>query len=297
MAITTCSLRINEKKQELTVHGTPMFPCGCYQSDIDNTVTGEISWHWHEELELILVHKGEFIINTGTSCFLLKEGEGAFVNSNILHSGYGVVDKTCILHSFVFHSSFISGPFESVFNQSYLLPLLSCPDLAGVELKNDKDWQKEILEYIKEAYEIFQTEEYGFEFLIRELLTHACLQIIKNNRSLLTDNGANQKTESKRIKIMLNFIHEHYNEALELQQIADSANVSRRECLRCFQDALGVSPIQYLMKYRISYAAELLQLSSENITEIGEKSGFASPSYFTKIFQRYTGCSPSEYRK
>ncbi len=297
MAVQPCSIVVNDKMQELNPHGTPMFPCGCYESYIDNSVTWNVAWHWHEELELILIHQGEARITASHCNYVLKAGEGIFINSNVLHSAQGTSTDQCILHSFVFHPSLLTGTLDNIFMQKYILPLTSCTELPTCTLKLNTAWQKQVLESIEKAYEITQTEDYGYEFMVRNLMTDACMQIVKNNRQFLSDQTSEGRLETNRIKVMLNYIHQHYPESLELKHIADSVNVSSRECLRSFHDYLGISPMQYLIKYRISTSAQLLTDTGLSVTEICVRCGFPSPSYFSKMFKRYTGTTPSEYRR
>ncbi len=297
MQIKPCPIIVNDKMQELNPHGTPLYPCGCYESYIDNSVTFNVTWHWHEELELILIYRGEACITAGQHNYLLKAGEGIFINSNVLHSGTGTGSDQCILHSFVFHPSLLTGSMDNIFMQKYILPLATCADLPSYPLKTDTAWQVQVLKSIENAYEITRVEDYGFEFRVRNLLTDACMKIASNNRHLLFDQTAERKPEADRIKVMLNYIHQHYPDTLELRHIAECANVSTRECLRSFHELLGISPMQYLIKYRISTSAELLVDTNLSITEICTRCGFPSPSYYSKMFKRYTGATPSEYRK
>lgn len=51
---------------------------------------------------------------------------------------------------------------------------------------------------------------------------------------------------------MISFIHEHFQENLDLAQIARAADIGERECLRCFKRAIQTSPLQYLLKYRVT---------------------------------------------
>ncbi len=297
MAILPCSIVVNDKMQELNPHGTPMFPCGCYDTYIDNSANWNVAWHWHEELELILIHQGEARITIGQTNYILKAGEGIFINSNVLHSGHGTSTDHCILHSFVFHPSLLTGSMDNIFMQKYILPLTSCEELPCCTLKPGIEWQRMVLEAIEKAYDLTQTEDYGYEFMVRSILTDACMQIVKDNRKFLSDQTSEGQPETNRIKVMLNYIHQHYPETLELKHIADSVNVSTRECLRSFHEFLGVSPMQYLIKYRISTSAQLLTDTGLSITEICVRCGFPSPSYFSKMFKRYTGTTPSEYRR
>ena len=96
---------------------------------------------------------------------------------------------------------------------------------------------------------------------------------------------------------MMSFIQENYVEKLTLEQIADAASISTRECLRCFRESIRQSPTDYLIEYRVQVAKKLLETTNLSITEIALRCGFNSNSYFTKIFHRSCGKTPNAYRK
>ena len=82
-----------------------------------------------------------------------------------------------------------------------------------------------------------------------------------------------------------------------LHYAAAAADISERECLRCFQKMLQISPIQYLLKYRVMQGAKmLLEDPAASISEAAVRCGFDSPSNFTKMFRRFYNCTPREYR-
>ena len=92
-------------------------------------------------------------------------------------------------------------------------------------------------------------------------------------------------------------IQENYAEKLTLQEIADASAISTRECLRCFQNSIHQSPIEYLTEYRIQAAAKLLESTDLSVTEISIRTGWGSGSYFTKAFREIRGKTPNAYRK
>ncbi|MGI6211806.1 MAG: helix-turn-helix domain-containing protein [Anaerovoracaceae bacterium] len=96
---------------------------------------------------------------------------------------------------------------------------------------------------------------------------------------------------------MLLFIHSNYRDSIQLQDIADAANVSEGECCRCFKNMVRKSPIQYVIDYRISKATELLMDTERSVTEIAEETGFPDTSHFIKYFKRKMGTTPKEYRR
>ena len=95
---------------------------------------------------------------------------------------------------------------------------------------------------------------------------------------------------------MLAFIHQNFAEKITLDEIAASAAVSSRECLRCFRNTIRKSPAEYLTEYRLDMAKKLLVETEMSITEIGLQCGFSSNAYFGKIFREKCGEAPSKYR-
>lgn len=85
---------------------------------------------------------------------------------------------------------------------------------------------------------------------------------------------------------------------LGLADIAASADIGERECLRCFKRTIRESPMQYLLKYRLMQGADqLVSDPSTSISEISAGCGFEYTSYFAKQFRRFYLCTPREYRK
>ena len=81
------------------------------------------------------------------------------------------------------------------------------------------------------------------------------------------------------------------------EDIAASAGVSQRECLRCFRKNVGCTPFEYLNTYRIQQAAIQLIQTDRSILDIAVSCGFSTGSYFGKKFREVMHCTPREYRE
>ena len=84
-ALQLLDIAVAPDLHELTKHGTPIFPCAGYDEDPGKYLVGNIPWHWHEEMEIILATEGDTRVLCGEAEFLLQEGEAIFVNTNVLH--------------------------------------------------------------------------------------------------------------------------------------------------------------------------------------------------------------------
>ncbi|MBQ7774812.1 MAG: AraC family transcriptional regulator [Lachnospiraceae bacterium] len=93
------------------------------------------------------------------------------------------------------------------------------------------------------------------------------------------------------------FFNEHYSEDISIDEYAQNNHVSVSWFIRNFKQCTGSTPMQYILSKRIYNAEILLQDSSYNVTEIAQIVGYDNPLYFSRIFKKVKGLSPSEYRK
>lgn len=294
MGLSPCQIVTNEQKRELVEHGTAAFPMACYFDDLTRE---EVVWHWHDELELILVSEGAALVIAGSERYTVTEGNGIFINAGVLHAAWVEGTSNCRFHSIVFHPRLVGGGMDSVFWQKYLKPLLSDVSCSAVYYDKNVDWHKESLDALEYAWQTSVKEEEGYEFAAREKLSrmvYLLTEHLPKTANYTTDRSIRNE---ERMKNMLQFIHEHYTEELSTSQIAESAAISVSECLRCFHAMIGTTPIQYVKQYRIQCAAELLKSTSMKVVDIGMQCGFQDMSYFSKTFKQMRGCTPQQYRK
>ncbi len=93
------------------------------------------------------------------------------------------------------------------------------------------------------------------------------------------------------------YIHEHYRDPISREDIARHIGVSEGYLSRCFTQETGLSLIQYLTRYRIQQARQLLVSSDMTVTEIALEVGFSDSNYFSRVFRREVGVSPLTYRR
>jgi len=104
------------------------------------------------------------------------------------------------------------------------------------------------------------------------------------------------KPEQDGITAALLYINEHFREEVSLKKYAEIAHLSLGRFSHLFTKKTGVSPHKYVLSLRIEEAKELLMYSSMSISEIAASIGISEPSYFSRIFRKCTGYSPTDYR-
>ena len=296
MPLQKRGLNLNRDRRELKPHGTPDFPCAGYLAYLSTRTEDDIEWHWHEEIEVLFVQEGGLRLYIPGRTVPLAAGDGAIITSNVLHMAQAI--HHCELRSLVFRKELISGGDDTIFAKQYIQPVMDCPSLRFVPLRKQTD--RDILDAISTAFLVMERGGVGYEFMVRNHLSLMWLGFYRANRSLLGQEGAqfsSVRTDAVRMRSMLAYIHSHYAESISLDDIAQTANIGQRECLRCFQRTIGISPRQYLLKYRVSEAAHLLRTTQLPIAEIAIQCGFDSPSNFTQTFRKFYTVTPREYRQ
>jgi len=296
-ALQLTDIAVAPDLHELTKHGTPVFPCAAYDEDPGKYLVGNIPWHWHEEMEIILALEGETRVLCGEKEFLLHPGEAVFCNANVLHKlKRGQKGAPCRINSLLFMPELVSSFPQSIIQQRYIAPLTKCSTLAEVLLSPDVAWQKEAILHFRTAFAAFNSDRYGYEIVVQVELMQMLLGILENLQDRVCETDLVQNKDSIRIKQMLGYIHDHFAEPLTVSQIAAVSSISESECYRCFRKVLDSSPIDYLLQYRIRAAAGLLSGTDMSISNICFATGFNSPSYFAKVFRQELLVSPRKYR-
>lgn len=295
MALSVCGpISTDPQGRELIEHGTPLFPVACYHDDL---CSEEVSWHWHDELEVLVMEAGSARVSVNGTDHTVKAGEGFFINARALHGIWPEGEGPCLLCSVVFHPRLVGGSVDSIIWQKYLEPLLSDPCRPWVHFVSPQGWEKAASQAIQEAWQICVSEAEGFELAVRERLSQLIFLLTKNGPTEEKRPSEKVLRNGERIKIMLQYIQEHYDRELTLAQIAGSAHLSENECLRCFRGMIGSTPIQYVKQIRIQKAAELLVSTDRKISDIGMECGFQEMSYFAKTFRELRGSTPGEFRR
>jgi len=104
-------------------------------------------------------------------------------------------------------------------------------------------------------------------------------------------------TANEMMEQVIQYIHEHYSKPLSVSKIAQEFGVERRRFAYLFEQHTGMNPSSYLTEYRMRRAKELLQFCDSTVAEIAECVGYVDSFYFSRVFKKSTGMSPTAYRK
>jgi signal transduction histidine kinase/AraC-like DNA-binding protein len=99
------------------------------------------------------------------------------------------------------------------------------------------------------------------------------------------------------VKHAVAYMQQNYQQVLSRQELASAIGVNPDYLTRIFRRELSISLWDYLSRYRIKRAKELLRMTHSNIATVAAQVGFTDPAYFSRVFHKEVGCSPREYRE
>lgn len=284
----------NEQGKELREHGTTAFPIAIYSGD---WTEGSVQLHWHDELEAGFVTAGSVLMYVGKEKITLSKGDGFFINSGIPHAFLAADEEEAKQKSLVFDPILIGGRFDSVFWQQYVQPVATATAMPWFSFDRGISWHKDAIRAIESAWRCCQQKESEYELDVRHSLSHLIALLKRHLPAEQPTQARKISRDNERIKIMMQYIQDHFTEQMTTNEIAATAMISPSECLRCFHNTISLTPIQYTKYYRVQRAADQLQATDRKIADIGADCGFQEMSYFAKAFREIMGITPSEYRK
>lgn len=134
----------------------------------------------------------------------------------------------------------------------------------------------------------------GFEEILVMCLRQIFVQVRRSNDA---DPVISKSAQQEEMSQALEYFHRHYMENINIADYAQSRSMSVSWFMRCFKQYTMQSPMQYITMLRINNAVNLLSNTSCNVTQIAALVGYENPLYFSRIFRKIKGVSPSGYRK
>lgn len=288
----------NPDKQEILPMNAQEFPFLCNYGDLDTYINRSIPWHWHSSLELDYIAAGTVLFQTPDVTEELSAGSMVFINAEAMHDIRAKDhQKGCRIYAHLFHPRFLSGNYNSLFDQKYMLPITGSAGFYSYIIRPDSYRHLQMIERFLKIVDLNEKEPFGYEFEERHALSQIWCMLLEETSDIRPKKIKGNINDTERLKLMMEYIQTHYMEKLSVDEIASAASISARECTRCFQRCIRLSPIHYLNEYRLQIAAQKLSLTNDSIMAISEDCGFSSSSYFGKAFFAAMGCTPREYRQ
>ena len=289
-------LMLDDRQREKLQGYDPGFPYTAIDCRFDGYSGPCVDWHWHATLEINVCVSGVLKTSTQRGEYIVREGDAVLVNANVLHRNEAYEGAPGVrVQTHMFDRSLVAA--AELPQRRYVAPVVECTLLDALPLFRKNAEHRAVLEALDRAFEAAGEEKPGYELEICGLLNRAWQGVYALALPVIGARQPLPRMETARLKQMLGFIREHYAEDISPADVAASAGVCERECFRCFRQELGTTPLATLTDFRLRRAAELLRETDRSVSDIAAACGFATSSYFGKVFRRRMNLSPLAYRR
>lgn len=187
-------------------------------------------------------------------------------------------------------------PWEYVWVEFDGLRVKEMVELAGfskhqpvyrARYKDLREEMKEEMMYIVGHKDASAFHLIGHLYLFLDLLTRSAVQMPPQSHSKLRDFY---------IKEAIAFVEQNFQNDISVEDIAAVCGLNRSYFGKIFKDAVGKSPQEFLLNYRMVKAAELLKLTTLAVGDVGKAVGYSNPLHFSRAFKNIYGASPRIWR-
>ena len=250
----------------------------------------EFKYHCHDFLELSIVTSGVADYCIDGNNYTIKKGEVLISNPGLYHMETpGEYSKYTQLHIGV-HNFKLSDIRENYIDNKGVGPVIKL-----------KKYENEFLKCCDEIIKEEKMKRVGYPIvlksLVMKLLIILCREFESEEKQEDEYNCSFQSSEKQNIvREIIDYMNENYMCDISLDKISKNMYLSPVYISKIFKEEIGDSPINHLIKIRLSKAEDLLKDKSIPIKVVAQRVGYNDAYHFSKLFKKYYGISPSAFR-
>ena len=266
---------------------------------------------WHDYDELIYFQEGEFQLYVNLKEKLIKEECLYFIPRGCFHRLYATSNKA-VEHSLCFRLEDFYFGENDLLEQRFFAPLreerrffpenISLNDMGFIELT--QIFSRMVQYFHKHGTNdksIEASKKYSLRGLAQHMYVRAeMLHLFATMESMGLIRDKSPLEEERKTELLKNcilFMEEHYRERLYIHDLSSLCQLNEQYFTRFFGNHVGIPPLEYLNRYRVKMATELMVHTEEKIIDIAKNTGFHNQGNFIKTFRTIMGESPNQYRK
>ena len=307
----TKKIYVDDHNRELSAHGTETFPVTVNHDDLWMFEGRNVPIHWHNEIEFCLPRKGTAVCQIYQESYTIPAGSAILIGSNVPHSCHSLTGESVLYSSIIAAPEFISGEIGGDVERKCMRPFLEgsagpCiridgtgADRTGVDRTGAES--RRLLQMLDEIDRLYTEKPLCHELRIKGLLCEILAALLpeayRNPENKRLQSVPASSAELERLQLTLDYLHQHYDSVVSLQELADLTHLSREACCRSFRRMTGKSITEYLQEYRVTQSLPLIRSGRYSISQVAELCGFSNASRFAAAFRKRMGINPGHYLK
>ena len=287
------SFDLSPMQKENAQHGEKMFPLKRYVTRLSDLCLA-VTAHWHEEAELTLITEGACTYHIHLESYGAQAGDLLFIPPAELHSISIEPGAEMTSATYVFHMDYLNTDSADICTVKYLHPISRHTLMLPYIIRKEHPAYPKLLEVFHEMEQAYSERLPGYEMMLKALLLYATALLLPYRR---TESARPQLEDehTAKLKLVLEYIGEHYAEELTIPQLARLCFFSEYHFMRFFKKYIGVSCLEYIKNLRLEKAASRLAQGGRSVLDVSMSCGFSNLSYFYREFKKKYGMTPKQF--
>ena len=261
-------------------------PFAIYHGKYENKKIESIL-HQHKEMEILIILEGTATFHIDSISYNVKKGDMLMISPYSLHNATIHDNETfshyCICFDLnILYNNKLCSELEN--GNLFITPFIS----------HENSFSRKMAENIINAYKVCEEKKMGWEFNAIGNISMLFGYLVENE--LISSPDVNKKNKNFCMRV-IDYINKNYENNITSTEISAELFINNSYFCRLFKKNFGSCFQNYLNMYRLEKSTVVLKNSDLSGSEISQKVGFNSVSYYSKIFKALYGCSPTEYRK
>ncbi|MBR3805270.1 MAG: helix-turn-helix domain-containing protein [Clostridia bacterium] len=248
-----------------------------------------------DAIEILEVTGGSIKIEVGTESSMASEGDYIYIPERLAFRAEAVEGDASV-RSLSFNSVLVTEHMEKFDSELFYMFCVQSRNRMSV-FRHGHPIYETVAYAMTEAYDEYAAKDVCYKLPIRANIYVLISALLRYYCGARNEQERMVYHNVLRLRPALDYIADHCGEKIYIDTLAEMISVSADYFTKMFKESIGKTPIDYINGVRVNKALELLSVSDTPLNDIADKSGFANPNYFHKIFKQYMNTSPLAYRK
>lgn len=256
----------------------------------------DILFHWHQEMEVILVREGSANFHIDYDRFVSQKDDIILIRPNGMHSIHPIPNQEHLTDNLLFHLDFLGASQMDQASIAFLQPLQHASHKFILRIQPHDPGYDKLRQTLETILQLEAEKPNFYELELKSLLSHFLYQIHHYDyvRKKMTEDSYRK---NDKIRAIIEYIHRHYHQPLTISELADFAGYSETHFMTFFKQQTGTSAMDFIIQHRLLIATNELKNTVKSVLRIAEEVGFNNLSNFNRQFRKYYHQTPSQYRK
>ncbi|MFD0671196.1 helix-turn-helix domain-containing protein [Cohnella sp. GCM10027633] len=251
-----------------------------------------VKWHYHKEVEFLLVMRGELTAFSSDERLILRAGDIGLFGSGEPHTSLATdADLSYLVFQIDLHQYWDQSTLGSMRHFSEVIRPLSALNYV---YRDNAEVRDATAALIRDIHQEMNEKRIGYELAVSSRIKNMLLLLLRNDKQFklhYSDNGL-----IDRMQPALDYVDKHLGEKLTVEALSKTMNMSYTYFIKQFKTAVGMPFTDYVTYKRIKKAEQQILTGNASIAEIAESVGMTNVGHFYDMFRRINQCTPRQFK-